>query len=97
LRRDTKNTTLSRFISVLIAGPLLAVGFVKLFTQINSRACESMFEFVAKLFGIGFEGMLITIVVTMMPIALMFSIIIWFMLRRWGPLRESTESDVSAE
>lgn len=53
-----------------------------------------MFEFVAEIFGIGFEGMLATIVITIFPIALAFSTISWFVLRRWGSLRQPVETKV---
>ena len=76
----------------LIAGPFLSVGFVYLFSRVDSHACQSMFEFVARIFGLGFEAAGVTVVITMTAIAGAFSILCWIVLRTWGPLRYESQS-----
>jgi hypothetical protein len=81
------HTKLLRFVVALTAGPFLSVGFVYLFSRVDSHACEAMFEFVARIFGLGFEASGVTLLITMTAIAATFSILCWIVLRTWGPLR----------
>lgn len=92
MRRETIGVL--RFITVLVAGPFLSFGFVYLFCRVDSHACESMFEFVGQIFGLGFEGGFVAVVITITAIAVAFSIICWFALRSWGPLQYRARVDL---
>jgi len=60
---------------------------VHVLCKMDSDARDSMFEFVARILGLGFEESGITVGITMSAIAVSFSIACWFVPRNWGPLR----------
>jgi len=90
LRREV-NIVILRLAAVLIAGPVLSIGFIALFSTLHSRASNLMFEFVARILGLGFEGGIIPLVVTLSAIAVIFSIVLWLVLRTWGPLHKQAK------
>jgi len=94
VRQQTKINVL-RFFVALITGSLLAVGFVHLFCSISVHNCESMFEFVARVLGLGFETAWFTVLITVTAIAGVFSTLSWIVFRRWGPLRNQTDSSAT--
>lgn len=95
MNRRTKVGSL-RVVAALSAGPLLGLGFSHLFCRVAPDACELMFVFVGRTFGLGYGGAFDTDVVTMSAIALTFSILCWFVLRGWGPLRHTISRRASA-
>jgi hypothetical protein len=86
VRRESKIGIL-RFITALIAGPFLSFAFVFAFAALAPQSLESMGEFVGSILGLGFEGAFATLVIIVAGIALIFSVLCWFVMRSWGPLR----------
>ena len=96
VRQQTKVGFL-RFFVALILGPLLSVGCTYLFCRLGPQPCESMFEFVGRILGLGFEGAGLAVLITMTTITVLFAGISWIVLRSWGPLRYRPEPESSSD
>jgi hypothetical protein len=70
-----------------MTGPLLSMGFIYLFSEVDPRSSEAMFNFTDRALQLGFEGAFFAGLITMLAIAVPFAIFSWFALRSWGPLR----------
>ena len=79
--------TLRRLVVVAIAGPALSVVFVFLLYEFSTNAYQSLFQVSNDVLQLGFEGAFFIFVITIFVIAVLFSIISWFALRKWGPWR----------
>ena len=85
--KQAAKITMLRLFSALIVGVVSSSAFLYLFANLAPRAFESLGVFIGRLLGVGFEGAVFELLVIVSGSVAFFSIVSWWVLRSWGPLR----------
>jgi hypothetical protein len=82
-----ENGTFLRSLVSIVAGLLLGVSIPVGGCFASYDACEALTKPAVLILQTGFEGGLVALAATCLFLWVVFSICIWFILRKWGPFR----------